>query len=101
MPSRLIPWALQCPMIPPRSTRDFRLVTYHAYEEGIPFTRESWWGRIRPAEGLERPECLNTNQDGTCALLWVKPVSAGRAPHIDRYWRLWYTSGEVINYARL
>jgi cyclopropane fatty-acyl-phospholipid synthase-like methyltransferase len=34
------------------STRDFRLVTYHAYEEGIPFTRESWRGRIRACRGI-------------------------------------------------
>ena len=45
------------------SRQDFRLVTYHAYEEGIPFTRESWRGRIRacraigaalPADEVER-----------------------------------------------
>jgi cyclopropane fatty-acyl-phospholipid synthase-like methyltransferase len=34
------------------STRDFRLVTYHAYEEGIPFTRDSWRGRIRACRGI-------------------------------------------------
>ena len=39
----------------------------------------------------KRPDCTRP----------VAPVSAGSAPHIDRYWRLWYTSGEVINYARL
>jgi SAM-dependent methyltransferase len=31
---------------------DFRLVTYHTYEEGIPFTRESWRGRIRASRGI-------------------------------------------------
>jgi hypothetical protein len=36
----------------PWSTRDFRLVTYHAYEEGIPFTRASWRGRIRACRGI-------------------------------------------------
>jgi cyclopropane fatty-acyl-phospholipid synthase-like methyltransferase len=34
------------------SRQDFRLVTYHAYEEGIPFTRESWRGRIRACRGI-------------------------------------------------
>src|SRR6266446_5682808 len=34
------------------SRQDFRLVTYHAYEEGIPFTRESWRGRIRTCRGI-------------------------------------------------
>jgi SAM-dependent methyltransferase len=34
------------------SRQDFRLVTYHAYEEGIPFTRESWRGRIRVCRGV-------------------------------------------------
>ena len=34
------------------STQDFRLVTYHAYEEGIPFTRESWRGRIRASRAI-------------------------------------------------
>jgi cyclopropane fatty-acyl-phospholipid synthase-like methyltransferase len=34
------------------SQQDFRLVTYHAYEEGIPFTRESWRGRIRACRGI-------------------------------------------------
>lgn len=34
------------------STRDFRLVTYHAYEEGIPFSRDSWRGRIRACRGI-------------------------------------------------
>ena len=33
------------------STRDFKLVTYHAYEEGLPFTRDSWRGRIRACRG--------------------------------------------------
>jgi hypothetical protein len=36
----------------PWSQQDFRLVTYHAYEEGIPFTRESWRGRIRACRGI-------------------------------------------------
>jgi cyclopropane fatty-acyl-phospholipid synthase-like methyltransferase len=39
--------------------QDFRLVTYHAYEEGIPFTRDSWRGRIRACRGIGavlRPE---------------------------------------------
>jgi SAM-dependent methyltransferase len=34
------------------SRQDFRLATYHAYEEGIPFTRESWRGRIRACRGI-------------------------------------------------
>jgi len=34
------------------SRQNFRLVTYHAYEEGIPFTRESWRGRIRACRGI-------------------------------------------------
>jgi len=34
------------------STQDFRLLTYHAYEEGIPFTRDSWRGRIRACRGI-------------------------------------------------
>lgn len=34
------------------SKADFRLLTYHAYEEGIPFTRESWRGRIRACRGI-------------------------------------------------
>lgn len=34
------------------SRQDFRLVTYHAYEEGIPFTRDSWRGRIRACRGI-------------------------------------------------
>jgi len=34
------------------SRQDFRLVTYHAYEEGIPFTRESWRGRMRVCRGI-------------------------------------------------
>jgi cyclopropane fatty-acyl-phospholipid synthase-like methyltransferase len=34
------------------SRQDFRLVTYHAYEEGLPFTRESWRGRIRACRGI-------------------------------------------------
>ena len=34
------------------SRQDFRLVTYHAYEEGIPFTRESWRGRMRACRGI-------------------------------------------------
>src|SRR5262245_37327166 len=34
------------------SKQDFRLVTYHAYEEGIPFTRDSWRGRIRACRGI-------------------------------------------------
>jgi cyclopropane fatty-acyl-phospholipid synthase-like methyltransferase len=29
----------------------FKLVTYHAYEEAIPFTRESWCGRFRACRG--------------------------------------------------
>jgi SAM-dependent methyltransferase len=34
------------------SQQDFRLVTYYAYEEGIPFTRESWRGRICARRGI-------------------------------------------------
>jgi SAM-dependent methyltransferase len=34
------------------SQQDFRLVTYYAYEEGIPFTRESWRGRICACRGI-------------------------------------------------
>ena len=34
------------------SRQDFCLVTYHAYEEGIPFTRDSWRGRIRACRGI-------------------------------------------------
>lgn len=34
------------------SRQDFRLVTYHAYEEGISFTHESWRGRIRACRGI-------------------------------------------------
>jgi len=34
------------------STRDVRLVTYHAYEEGIPFSRDSWRGRMRACRGI-------------------------------------------------
>jgi cyclopropane fatty-acyl-phospholipid synthase-like methyltransferase len=34
------------------SRQDFRLVTYHTYEEAIPFTRESWRGRIRACRGI-------------------------------------------------
>jgi cyclopropane fatty-acyl-phospholipid synthase-like methyltransferase len=34
------------------SRQDFRLVTYHAYEEGLPFTRESWRGRMRACRGI-------------------------------------------------
>lgn len=34
------------------SRQDFRLVTYHASEEGIPFTRDSWRGRIRACRGI-------------------------------------------------
>ena len=33
------------------SKPDFQLVTYHAYEEAIPFTRESWCGRFRACRG--------------------------------------------------
>lgn len=28
------------------------MVTYHAYEEGIPCTRDSWRGRIRASRGI-------------------------------------------------
>ncbi len=28
------------------------MVTYHAYEEGIPFTRDSWRGSIRACRGI-------------------------------------------------
>jgi hypothetical protein len=34
------------------STQDFRLVTSHAYEEGLPFTRDSWQGSIRACRGI-------------------------------------------------
>jgi SAM-dependent methyltransferase len=34
------------------SRQDFRLVTYHAYEEALPFTRESWRGRIRACRAI-------------------------------------------------
>jgi len=34
------------------SRQGFRLVTYHAYEEGIPFTRDSWRGRMRACRGI-------------------------------------------------
>ena len=37
---------------PAWSRQDFRLVTYHAYEEGIPFTRDSWRGRMRACRGI-------------------------------------------------
>jgi len=37
---------------PAWSRQDFRLVTYHAYEEGLPFTRASWRGRIRACRGI-------------------------------------------------
>jgi SAM-dependent methyltransferase len=34
------------------SRQDFCLVTYHAYEEALPFTRESWRGRIRACRAI-------------------------------------------------
>jgi hypothetical protein len=34
------------------SQQDFCLVTYHAYEEALPFTRESWRGRIRACRAI-------------------------------------------------
>src|SRR5262249_23987275 len=34
------------------SRQDFRLVTYHAYEAGIPFSRDSWRGRMRACRGI-------------------------------------------------
>jgi hypothetical protein len=36
----------------PRKTRLPRHPSNHAYEEGIPFTRESWRGRIRACRGI-------------------------------------------------
>jgi hypothetical protein len=34
------------------SRQDFRLVTYHAYEEAMLFTRESWRGTIRACRAI-------------------------------------------------
>lgn len=39
-------------VIPDWSTTAFRLKTYHQYETGIPFTRESWRGRLRASKWI-------------------------------------------------
>ena len=59
------------------STRDFRLVTYHAYEEGIPFTRDSWRGRIRACGGigaaLPADEVVRFDQEHDALLRQIAP----------------------------
>ena len=57
--------------------QDFRLVTYHAYEEGIPFTRESWRGRIRACRGigaaLSADEVVRFDQEHDALLRQIAP----------------------------
>ena len=45
-------WDGQVPMVPSWSQDDFSLSGHFVYDEAIPFTRESWRGRIRASRGI-------------------------------------------------
>jgi hypothetical protein len=53
------------------------LVTYHAYEKSIPFTRESWRGRIRACRGigaaLSADEVARFDQEHDALLKQIAP----------------------------
>ena len=75
------------------STRDFRLVTYHAYEEGIPFTRDSWRGRIRANRGigatLQAEEVVRFDQEHDVLL---RQIAAEEFTILHQVWLHAYTS---------
>jgi cyclopropane fatty-acyl-phospholipid synthase-like methyltransferase len=74
------------------SRQDFRLVTYHAYEEGLPFTRESWRGRMRACRGigaaLPADEVARFEQEHDALLRQIAPETF---PILHQVWLHAYT----------
>ena len=68
------------------------MVTSHAYDEGIPFTRDSWRGRIRACRGigaaLSADEVARFDQEHDALL---KQIAPDTFPILHQVWLYAYT----------